>query len=195
MGRPQTPDPSLLIIAGLYSERPAWEQAWQLLAQRLGPVRRAAPDSAFGWTDYYTPELGPDPRRCFLVAERLVPAGALADLKRLTNGIEVALSRADGRRRVNLDPGLINLENLVLASTKRQPQRLYLRDGIFAEVTLHFVAGRFEPLPRTYPEFRSQLVLDLLKGLRQEYKERLRAGAELMDPADLVTSSMEAWKP
>jgi hypothetical protein len=43
---------------------------------------------------------------------------------------------------------------LVLASTKDHAHRLYLRDGIYAEVTLAYRAKRWQPLEWTYPDFR-----------------------------------------
>ncbi|MFR5880709.1 MAG: DUF4416 family protein [Cloacibacillus evryensis] len=47
-------------------------------------------------------------------------------------------------RRVNLDPGTIDGARLLLASTKGQAHRVYLRDGIFCEVTLCRRKGRWE---------------------------------------------------
>ena len=192
MGLAREPRPALLVIAALHTGQDVCSQARALLERQLGPVRQVGPELAFGWTDYYESEMGPGLSRCFLAAERLVPPGSLADLKRLTDRIEGALSRPDGNRRINLDPGLLNLHNFVLASTKCQPQRIYLRDGIYAEVTLHYSGGRFEPLTRTYPEYRSEGTLDLLTGLRQEYKGFLRAGSACLDPAALVDTRMEA---
>jgi len=183
MGAADEPAPALLIIAVLCADSDAYRRARDRLAGWLGPLRQAGPEGDFGWTDYYAAEMGSSLRRSFLIAERLVAPGQLAALKLATNGIEAELSRPDGTRRVNLDPGLLSLENFVLASTKRQPQRIYLRDGIYAEVTLHFAGGRFVPQSRTYPEYRSPELLDLLADVRQEYKDCLRAGTGRPDPA------------
>jgi hypothetical protein len=42
----------------------------------------------------------------------------------------------------------------VLASTKDHAHRIYLRDGIFAEVTLVFRHRKWQPLEWTYPDYR-----------------------------------------
>ena len=61
-------------------------------------------------------------------------------------------------RPLNLDPGLLTLGKFMLATTKDQGHRIYLRDGIFAEVTLHYQAGTWEPWPWPDPERRALAV-------------------------------------
>jgi len=43
---------------------------------------------------------------------------------------------------------------LVLATTKDQQHRLYLGQGIYAEVTLAFRSRQWQPLGWTYPDYR-----------------------------------------
>ena len=62
-------------------------------------------------------------------------------MKLFTNKVEQAFAvrTAVGEaRRVNLDVGYICLAKLVLASTKDHAHRIYLSDGIYAEITLRF---------------------------------------------------------
>ena len=62
-----------------------------------------------------------------------------------------------------------------LATTKDQAHRIYLRDGIFAEVTLRFQDKAFEPWPWTYADYRQPGVLAFLQEAREFYHDRLRA--------------------
>ena len=41
---------------------------------------------------------------------------------------------------------------LVLATTKDRDHRLYLGEGIYAEVTLHYQGGAWRARPWTYPD-------------------------------------------
>jgi hypothetical protein len=77
-------------------------------------------------------------------------------------------------RPINIDPGLLELGKFLLATTKDQAHRIYLRDGIFAEVTLRYHAGAFEPWPWTYADYRQPCVHEFLLQAREYYRQRLR---------------------
>jgi len=77
-------------------------------------------------------------------------------------------------RPLNLDPGHLSLGKFLLATTKDQAHRLYLRDGIFAEVTLRYEAGAYGPWPWTYADYRQEAVRAFLQEARDYYRRRLR---------------------
>ena len=60
------------------------------------------------------------------------------------------------RRMINLDPGVLTVDHLVLASHKSAGHRLYLGDGVYAELELWYVNGGFEPLPWTYLDYKTK---------------------------------------
>ena len=95
----------------------------------------------------------------------------LANAKVFTNSVEADFS-LNGRRRVNLDPGLLFPGRLILATTKDRAHRIPLRDGIFAELTLLYEKGGWKPLPWTYPDYRTPEYAEALTRMR----EILRAG-------------------
>jgi hypothetical protein len=176
MGEPREPPPALGLIAILHREPDALAEALGRLGRVLGPLSVVGPGWDFAWTDYYDAEMGPGLRRGFLRLEALVPRELLGPLKRLCTRLERDLEGQDGRRRVNLDPGLLCSAQWVLATTKARPHRVYLGQGIWAEATLVFERGAFQPLPWTYPDYRAEPIRDLLAALRLEYKEALGAG-------------------
>jgi hypothetical protein len=77
---------------------------------------------------------------------------------------------------LNLDPGVLSLGKFLLATTKDQAHRIYLCDGIFAEVTLRFEAGEFVPWPWTYADYREPDVREWLKQAREYYRGLIRSG-------------------
>lgn len=68
-------------------------------------------------------------------------------VSRCTDGPPVA-------RPLNLDPGYLTEAKLVLASTKDHAHRIYLSQGIYAEVTLSFRRGHWRHHDWTYPDYR-----------------------------------------
>ena len=177
MGQINPPTPVKLFI-GMLAQREEWfAAAEQRLAERFGPIDLASDLVAFDFTDYYTPEMGPDLLRKFVTHERLVSPGELAAIKVATNDMEARLAAelgADVPRPVNLDPGILDGSKLILATTKDHAHRIYLAQGIYAEITLTYHKGGFHPMPWTYRDYRSAPYLAFLATARARYLEQRR---------------------
>jgi hypothetical protein len=128
----------------------------------------------FDLTDYYTREMGKSLFRYFLTFGRLIPISSLPDVKLATNRVEEKYARPDGSRRINIDPGYVCLEHVILATTKGYTHRPYLRDGIYADLTLIYRNKSFQPLEWTYPDYRRETVIALFNQFRGKYLEDLR---------------------
>ena len=127
---------------------------------------------AFNCTAYYNDEMGREIRRQTAAFVNLVAPESLPDIKLRTNEIETNLLR-DGKRQVNIDPGLLSAERFVLATGKNFTHRVYLRDGIYADLTLVYQKGAFRPLPWTYPDYREPEFLHYLSVLRKKLRFQL----------------------
>jgi len=125
--------------------------------------------SPFTYTTYYNNEMGPGIRRQMAGFLNPVALETLPDIKLRTNQIEIGLS-SKGKRRVNIDPGLLSPERFVLATGKNFTHRIYLRDGIYADLTLIYEKGGYRPLPWTYPDCRESEFLHYLQVLRKKLK-------------------------
>lgn len=173
-------DPALLVVAAFSRHEDALDWARGRLETLYGPIALVSPTFDFHQTRYYEPTMGPGLCKRFLAFDRLVDPGDLAAIKRQTIGLEgelVGLGKHAEQRPLNLDPGLLFLGKFCLATTKDQQHRIYLRDGIFAEVTLRFIAGSYDPWDWTYADYREDGVRAFLREARDYYKGRLRAGS------------------
>ena len=176
MGEARLHDPVLLVIAAFSRHAETLDWARGRLEQAFGPVALASAPYRFEQTTYYQATMGPDLCKQFLAFQNLVAADSLADIKLSTNNIEkelIAARKWPESRPLNLDPGILTLGKFHLATTKDQAHRVYLREGIFAEVTLRFHAGAWEPWPWTYADYRLAEVLAFLKEARDYYRQRL----------------------
>lgn len=154
-----------LVVGLLSQEQGLLEQATSAMTEAFGAVSSTSKDMPFDFTDYYQKEMGPGLVRRWVGFHDPVEPDQLSDFKVKTNLLEKRFRGPTGRR-VNLDPGLLSLHNLVLASTKDFAHRIYLRDGIYAEVTLIFHDGRFQPLPWTYQDYQSDTCQQFLGECR-----------------------------
>jgi len=172
MSQPREPYPAKLIIRFLFSDPGAQRQALNALVSDFGPMDFLSISGAFTYTAYYDDEMGRAIRRQTASFMNLVAPESLPDIKLRTNEIETSLL-GDGKRRVNIDPGLLSQERFVLATGKNFTHRVYLRAGIHADLTLVYQKGAYSPLPWTYPDYREPEFLHYLKVLRKKLKFQL----------------------
>jgi hypothetical protein len=174
MGEAKTPEQVKLIASLFGVDEGRLLQAESLLIGEFGPLDYRGELLPFTHTDYYTPEFGAPLVRMIVAFEPLIDPDLLSTIKRQTNELERA-SLVGERRWVNIDPGYVSLSKLVLATTKDHAHRIYLRDGIYAEVTLHYQGGTFHAWPWTYPDYASPLYIAVFNHIRNQYHRQLRS--------------------
>lgn len=144
----------------------------ELLAAEYGPIDLTSDIWNFDFTDYYENEMGSGLLRQFISFEKLIIPDIMAHVKIRTNEMEYMLAAEfsnDGvKRPINIDPGYIMPSKLVLASTKNFAHRIYLRDGIFAEITLHWQKGAFIHHEWTFPDYRTERYKAFFTRVRQK---------------------------
>lgn len=163
------------------------EALWPDLERAFGNLDFKGDFHAFATTDYYRAEFGEGLIRGFVSFRGLTDPDALPVFKREAAALEAAWSKG-GRRSVNLDAGYLDPDKLVLASFKRGPCKLYLRDGVYADLLLRYANGRFEPLPWAFPDFQDGRYHKDLLAIREKLKSEMRKGrAAATSPADLTS--------
>lgn len=178
MGVPTPPPPVKLIIAMLAAEAELLVSAIPHLQRSYGPVDLRSEVLPWNLTDYYREELGENLLRQYIAFEPLISPEDLVRIKLATNATEQTFPPTTTPRTcrcINLDPGYLDANKLVLASTKGQAHRLYLSQGIYAEITLLFHHGAFHPFPYTYTDYRWPATHAFLLQVRKRYLAQLRA--------------------
>ena len=170
VGDIKTPKQALLLIAvsSRYDEALAWAE--QRTVCEFGPVRQKSDAFDFTETDYYESTMGTELKKQFLVFDRLIDPGALPQIKHSTNAMEQEYAgQCDHAepRPLNLDPGYLTLAKLVLASTKDHSHRIYMADGIYAEVTLNYRKRGWQSSDWTYPDYQRQDFQEFFTRCRQ----------------------------
>jgi hypothetical protein len=173
MSRPKAPEPAKLFLSIIYSDPGAVKTCLQEMTDRFGPVDFSTKEAPFTATGYYNAEMGESLMRRFFTFRDLLDPGELAGIKLFTNSLEEETS-AEGARRVNLDPGLLSMNNLVLATGKKVAHRPYLAGGIYADLTLIYEKGSLRALPWTYRDYAAAEMIEFLNRIRDAYKAQLK---------------------
>lgn len=126
----------------------------------------------FKHTDYYNDEMGENLKKIFFSFKDLIYPNTLSSIKIKTNKLEENFFINKGRK-INLDPGILSLAKLILASTKNFSHRIPLNDGIYGEVTLSFKNGKWVTFPYTFPDYQTNEYLDIFQSIRSIYKNQI----------------------
>jgi hypothetical protein len=172
MAKIREPDRVLALIGFIFHREFDLAKIAPDITSRLGRVSIRSEAKPFDQTDYYISEMGGDLVRQWWVFETPVMPDELAGLKIWSGGVEEKNQGEKSGRRVNIDPGLITLYSLVLASTKNYSHRIYLSRGIYAETTLIYRHNRFQALEWTYPDYKTDAALAFF-GQAREYLKRV----------------------
>lgn len=164
------PEGVKLFVGMLSSEIYLFDELRERLKGVFGPVDLESPVWQWSHTDYYSEEMGEDLKRKFLFFQRLINPEIIPEIKLRTIELEGQYLRDNGGRRINLDPGYLGLAKVVLVSTKDFSHRIYLRNGIYAEVTLLYSGKTYQPLPYTYPDFRTEGYIQLFREARESLR-------------------------
>ena len=170
--RAKTP-PVKLICGLIFKDEKILQRTKTLLVKKFGTIDLESQIIDFNYTDYYENEFGSGLKRQFISFKKLISPEKLAQIKTQTNTLEKALAR-DKHRRINIDPGYVDMAKLVLATTKDYMHRIYLGKGIFAEITLSYRGKSFQHWAWTYPDYQTPQYKKIFDQVRSIYAQQLK---------------------
>lgn len=171
------PWPVKLFVSVIYGERADMDVCIKNLEYEFGVAEYRGEIREFDGTDYYQKEMGTGLRRILLTFRRLVRRTDIVRVKTFTNKLEKVFSY-ENKRLVNIDPGYIALEHIILATGKGYSHRPYLGGGVYADLTLVYVRDGYRTLEWTYPDYAEAGMRKLFYNLRSDYAAQLKEEIE-----------------
>ena len=166
--------PVKLIIGLLYSNNfLEYESFIHLVINIFGKIDKFSPSFSFNYTNYYEKELGNKINRKFLSFEALISPEKLSEIKIITNKLEQKYSK-EHKRTINIDPGYLDLDKLILASAKYGRQKIYIGNGIYADPVLEYYKKNFNFFNWSFPDFKSYKYYNYFLEVRMKYKKQLK---------------------
>ena len=169
MSSPSSPDKALLVIGILMQDRALFKETLSELEKLCGEFLFISRWYNFDQTKYYEEEMGNSLSRRFIAFKDLIHQDELKDLKLASYKIEELFS-INEKRQVNVDPGYLTLDKLVLSTGKNFSHRIYLGDGIFADLTFVYKGNRFVFFDWTYPDYMDDTIVSFFLKLRHYLK-------------------------
>ncbi len=170
----QTPFPANLTISVMFQDEALLNEVKALFEEKYGAIDMVSPYYNFSdISEYYDPEMGRDIRKVVFSFKNLLPRDEIRFVKIFADEIEHRYLKEDGSRLINIDPGLVSLENFILTTGKNFTHRIYLGDGVFAEVTLQFSKTDIKELPWSYKDYLFEPAKSFLLKIRENYRGKL----------------------
>lgn len=162
------PRPVKLFTGLIYSQDASVDECIKRLGTAFGEIDFMSDEFPFNFTSYYEEEMGNKLSRKIISFRKLIKRDDLVNIKIFTNQIEKIFAIGD-KRRINIDPGYIAPEHLILSTGKGYYHRPYLGRGVYADLTLVYKNKEFHTLGWTYPDYKTQEMRRLFKKLREKY--------------------------
>jgi len=173
----RTVEPVVRFCAIISRHQELRDNAVELIAADWGKPVIVSPELDFESGGFYTETMGADLKKRLVAFEGFVDPAELAGWKCQSNGWEAKLAAEFSHqelRPLNLDPGYMSQAKLVLATIKDRDHRVYLRDGIFAEVTLTYVGKQWRHHRWSYPSYRTKPVAQFAAECRTRLRKHLK---------------------
>ena len=154
---------AVLIIALMYHEDEIYNNTLNELINNFRNTKIIGEEYLFSHSIYYADEMGEDLKKSYIV-----------EVKKTTDEIEKKYLDSNNNRKINIDPAILTLENFVLVTNKNFTHRIYLKDGVFADLTLIYKKKKgYTELPWTYADYSSDETKNFLKKIRELFYNKL----------------------
>lgn len=160
---------TLTFFSVLYREDILCESNVENIIARNIQIEKKFNCTFFPMKQYYSKEMGSPLQRLIFCSREANEGQSLVPLKQWSQSIEEEYAK-EGKRVINIDPGIITLENLVLATGKPYSHRLYLGENIYAELTYIYKDKSYQTLPWTYPDYGHKEQIEFFHDCRKFIK-------------------------
>ncbi len=168
-------DPVAFFVGIITADEKLWNAAAEKLTSQWGKIDFTSERLNFDqFTDYYSDEMGNGLLRFWAAFRPLGQPEELIRMKWSCTAVENSLA-VGGKRRINIDPGYITEAKVVLASFKDFAHRIYLTEGVFADMQLVYRDGKFVPQNWTFADYKTDAAQRFFQKLREIYRHKLKS--------------------
>lgn len=172
--------PVKFFVSVIYKNPRDLKAATLAIREFLGETDLESESFPFDFTNYYVSEMGSPLFRVFLPLAEMGLADGILPIKKTCLELEARFSEGT-KRKINLDPGYIDMYKLVLVSEKYMGHKIYLGAGICADMVLLLGKKKVTPFRWTFPDFKSGRYDGYLLELRRAYLRQLRKAGFVPD--------------
>lgn len=169
--KPTKPKKAVLFIGLISNKEELFKEVKEKLVYLYGEVIYETEIFNWDFTNYYEGELGKNLKKQFLFFKKLIDIEEIVDIKMQTNKIEDKYSK-NNKRLINIDPGYLTENKVVLPSAKDRPHKIYIKDGIYCDPVLKYQNNSYQPFEHSFPDFKTKKYIELFNKIRKTHIEK-----------------------
>ncbi len=151
-----------LFFGIMFSRRKYLENAIKDLIKKYGQIQKESEEYNFSkFTKHYEEEMGKNILKKIIVFKKKISEKELVKIKHNITEIEKRYS-TKGKRRVNIDPGLVCSSGVFLATRKNKRFKKLLAEGVYSHKVLSFEKGKTKYFFHTFKDYQTDLVAKVL---------------------------------
>jgi hypothetical protein len=156
-----------LFFGIMFSDRNFYEKVIEDLIKKFGEIEKESSEYDFDtFTSYYEKEMGKNLIKKIIIFKKKINEEDLINIKKAITRIEKKYSLG-GKRKVNIDPGYISKEKVVLASFKKKDFKKDLGKGVYAHEVLRFEEGKVKVFWHTFGDYKRDKMKKFLFSILQ----------------------------
>ncbi len=140
-------------MAIMYSDSEVYSKVKDILKKIYGDISLEGGEYDFNFTDYYLDEFGANLKKRFVLFEDLIETKLISQIKIDLIKLESSMSE-QGKRIINIDPGYITENEVIVPSTKPLPHRTPLEHELFADKQLEFKDSEVITFRHTFADYK-----------------------------------------
>ncbi len=165
-------NPVKLFLALTYKDIKFYDCLIEFLKKKYGKIDEMSFEFDFStFSRYYNAEMGNGLKKRIVSFAEPVSPETIYKQKLFTNRIEYLFADKENgniKRTINIDPGYLTPAKVVLLTTKNYSHRIYLKKGIYAEITLSYYKKTFNTNEWTYPDYSQEKIISFFNNLRKK---------------------------
>ena len=155
-------DSGKLFFGIMFSDRNFYKKAIEDLIKKFGEIEKESFEYDFDkFTSYYEKEMGKNLIKKIIIFKKEIKEKDLINIKKFISGIERKYS-IDNKRKINIDPGCIPKNKVILASFKKKDFKKDLGEGVYAHEVLRFENGKVKEFWHTFGDYRKEKIKEFL---------------------------------
>jgi len=167
MSTPSVANEVVLVVGLMSSDENLIKSIKEELSKKYGRISSESETMNFTHTDFYESEFGKKLKKQYISFVNRISPDELVDAKHFCYLLELEHIKQN-KRLISIDPGYVSETSVVLSSFKERSHRIYVMDGVYADLEMVYENKKWVPFKWTFSEMLSTEFQEFFKNIKNQ---------------------------